>query len=584
MSSRRLTNRILCWNRPVGLMLLLTLAAFAVRLYSIWSNLPDVPNPDEYMLVWPPLRIAYGTWYASGGYPPLHMYVLLGEYGILYTLGAVIGQFAAPMDFAVRMLSNPTPLYLVGRVTSVLLGTASVWLLYAVGRRLYDERTGLLAAAFLAFDTVHVYASQVVKNDVLLVFLLLLCSWFSVGILTEGRGRHYLLAGLSAGLAAAAKYNGAIAIFPILVAHLLRSRAGNIGLFRALLLPLLWLAGLCTLVGFLLGNPTFLLDPGFTLQALGHNSVDFFWDWLGYEGAPLGWIYYPFVALNIAWGIPLQVLALTGFVAAWVRHKPGDLLMGTLPLMNYLMMGAVRVNQPRYFLLGMPLLLLLGAKLLVDAWEWAQLRLPARLQRIGLPLVAALLVAWPAGMSLFQDHMLLQPNPRVTARGWIEENVPSGSRVVVDMVGPQLAASPESLLEYQGPPRGRFEEVRRQIAADRHPSYWVQPIRHYVRGEDYRQGREATVQPLALYRAEGYDYVVTSTHPYNSYLHWPGVAERYPQTMAFYDSLAQEAELLAVFRPAVEDPRDFTITDLDPIPAIRVYALHPQRQETESRP
>jgi hypothetical protein len=545
--------------------------AFAVRVCSIWSNLPLVPNPDEYLIVWPPLRMAYGTWYASGGYPPLYMYIMLVEYGVFYVLGALAGRFAEPMDFARQMIADPTLLYLMGRATSVLLGTATVLALYAVGRRLYDGRVALLAAAFLTFDTVHVYASQVMKNDVLMVFLLILSFWFVCGILQEGRTRHYVLAGLLAGIATAAKYNGAIAVLPIVGAHLLRSRARGTNLVQTFLARPLWLAGLCTVGGFLLGYPTFLLDPGLAWNGLRTNSVDFFWAWLGWEGVPLGWIYYPSIALYVAWGLPLQLLALGGLIAALIRRRPADLLLSVLPLVNYLMMGSVRVNQPRYLLLGMPFLLVLAARLLVSAID--RVRLPDQMKRALLPVGVALLVAWPAGMSFFQDYMLLQPHPWVTARAWIDAHVPASSRVVLDMGGPPLPATPESLMDHYGPPKGHSEEVRREVVASRSPTYWVLPIQHYIRGQPYLEGREATVQPLDWYRAHGYEYIVISSMVYNSYHFWPGVAERYPRTMAFYDEVAHEAELLAEFKPVVNDPRGLMHTDINVIPTIRVYRL-----------
>ena len=253
--------RVMRHDPHIGWVLLLTLLAFLIRVTSIWANLPDVPNPDAFKLIWPPLRMAYGNWRATGGYPPLYIYILLLEYGAAYGLGSLAGSYSGTLDFAAKMIADPTPLYLMGRTTSVLLGTATVPLLYAVGRRLYDGHVGVLAAAFLTVDTVHVYASQVVKNDVLMVFLLLLSFWFACGVLQRGQIRDYALAGLLVGLATAAKYNAVLGILPITAAHILRFREQGRGWPQTLLARPLWLVGLCTLGGFLLGYPHFLLDP-----------------------------------------------------------------------------------------------------------------------------------------------------------------------------------------------------------------------------------------------------------------------------------------------------------------------------------
>jgi len=551
--------------------MLFLVIAFALRLCSIWANLPSVSNPDEFKLVWPPLRMAYGTWYAGGGYPPLYMYVLLVQYGVYYGVGALAGQFAGTLDFARRVIADPTPLYLMGRMTSVLLGVATVALMYAVGRRLYNSRVGLLAAAFLTFDTVHVYASQVVKNDVLMVFLLVAALWFACGIMQMGRTRDYAFAGLSVGLATAAKYNALAGALLILSAHLLYSRVGHKTVIRSLTTPRLWLAGLCTLSGFLLGYPHFVFDPGLALEGLRTNSVGFFWAWLGWEGVPLGWIYYPVIALNTAWGLPLQLLALGGVIAALIRRQPANMLLLVMPVVNYVMMGGVRVNQPRYFLLAMPCLLLLAARFLVDVWDRVG---PAKRVPVAVfAVVVLVLITWPAAFSIFQDVMLLQPDPRVTARQWIAANLPAGCRVVVDMGAPSPPASPESQLAYTGPPKGFFERLARELAANQARACWVLPIQHYVNGEGYQIGREATVEALDWYKINGYRYFVISNLFLSSYQRWPGVAGRYPNTMAFYRDLPTHATLLAEFTPVIADPREDTATDMDMIPTIRVYRL-----------
>lgn len=105
-------------------------------------------------------------------------------------------------------------------------------------------------------------------------------------------------------------------------------------------------------------------------------------------------------------------------------------------------------------------------------------------------------------------------------------------------------------------------------------SYWILPIVHFTNREPYRQGREASVQSLDWYLENGYYYIVTSSYMYETYVRWPGVAERYPKTMAFYQSLEERATLLAEFRPPLENNgRDFVATDLPTIPTIRVYQL-----------
>ena len=57
-------------------------------------------------------------------------------------------------------------IWLIARVVCAALGTLSVWLLYLAGARLFDRRTGLLAAAVLAVAFLPVFYSKLALNDV----------------------------------------------------------------------------------------------------------------------------------------------------------------------------------------------------------------------------------------------------------------------------------------------------------------------------------------------------------------------------------------------------------------------------------
>lgn len=550
---------------------ILTLLAFGLRIWGMWANLPDVPNTDEYQMILPSLRIGYGNLAVTNGYPPLTNFILFFEYTAFYGLGHLLGWFSSPIRFAYQIVADPTPLYLIARTTMALIGAATIPLLYLIGTTLYSRWVGLLAALFLTFDFVHAMLSKVAKVDALMVFLICLSFLYSARVLDKGRMRDYLLAGLFAGLAMAAKYNAILVVVALLVAHVIHSRQAKKPWPQILMATPLWLSGLCALFGFWLGYPHIILDPSMFWQGLQRYSVDFFWSWLGYEGAPPGWNYYPWIALRTAYGLPLQLLVWFGVFAAVYRHKGRDILCLTMPILVYLMMSRFTVNQPRYFLPATPFLLILAAKLLVDLTGKVSVARSRQLSAI----LALLLVALPAAQIVFQNYVYTLPDPRVTARQWIEAQIPAGSRIVLDMEGPRLVESPESWqARNPDPPPSHMLQVEQQVRAAAPVTYWILPIVHYSNREPYRQGTEASVQPLSWYRRNGYRYVVTSTYMYEAYTRWPGVAARYPKTMAFYDSLEEEASLLAEFRPLLEeDGRDFVTTDLSTIPIIRVYEL-----------
>lgn len=63
------------------------------------------------------------------------------------------------------------------RLPSVLLGVASVFLIFRLGQSLYDARTGVFAAALLALSPYHIGYSQEARSYSLLVFLSLWSCW-----------------------------------------------------------------------------------------------------------------------------------------------------------------------------------------------------------------------------------------------------------------------------------------------------------------------------------------------------------------------------------------------------------------------
>src|SRR5271156_5740022 len=64
------------------------------------------------------------------------------------------------------------------RSLSVLFSVASIPVIYLLGRRLFDLRVGLVAAALLALNAYHVQYSQDARSYSLMVFLCLLSSLY----------------------------------------------------------------------------------------------------------------------------------------------------------------------------------------------------------------------------------------------------------------------------------------------------------------------------------------------------------------------------------------------------------------------
>ncbi len=190
-------------------LVLLCVAVWArLRLWGIGEGLPYIYNIDE-AGHFVPKAVAMFSDGLNPRYfvnPPALSYVLHVVFDVWFGGGhAVLREYSR----------HPGEVFLVGRVTVALLGTAAVWMLYLLAARLFDRRIGLLAAAIEAVAFLPVSYGHLALNDAVTLLPLTLSLFGSAGVLRYGRKRDYALAGVGLGLACASKYTAGIAIVPL---------------------------------------------------------------------------------------------------------------------------------------------------------------------------------------------------------------------------------------------------------------------------------------------------------------------------------------------------------------------------------
>ncbi len=235
-----------------------------LRLWGVRQGLPYVYNIDEATHFVPKAveMFQHGLDPHYFANPPAFTYLLHVIYALWYGGGAG----------AQRALElNPTELYTLARVASALLGTASLWLLYATGARLFSRAAGLLAAAILAVAFLPVFYSHLAVNDVPTLAPVTLALLGAAGVLRRGSLLDYALAGIGFGLACASKYTAGIVILPVAAAVVARWRLAGPPATRASIAGIV-LAGVLALAAFLVANPYSLLDYSSFHSELVHQS------------------------------------------------------------------------------------------------------------------------------------------------------------------------------------------------------------------------------------------------------------------------------------------------------------------------
>src|SRR6185295_7122616 len=94
---------------------------------------------------------------------------------LYYVVLRITGSIHSSYEFLVGYFKDPTPFWMMGRITNAVIGTLTALPLYALARRMGGVRAGLLATLFLAFCARHVQLSRLIGVDVLMVALLALC-------------------------------------------------------------------------------------------------------------------------------------------------------------------------------------------------------------------------------------------------------------------------------------------------------------------------------------------------------------------------------------------------------------------------
>ena len=410
---------------------LLFLVAFGVRAWGVRFGLPEYfYHPDEHAIVDRATAILQTGDYNPHwfNYPSTYIYVQALTY-IPYFLVSAARGFGDTVPG-----STPHGFYFAGRLMTALIGALTVPLVYVLGKKAFDRRTGLLSSLLLTFSLLHTVHSHYVTMDIPVTFLVTLSFLFCYLAMDKATTKHYILAGLFAGLAASTKYPAFIVIVPLSLLPLLALRWGE------------WSSlgqrfGLSTgafVAGFLLGTPYAFLDLNTFLNSLGAVLSHYGGAQPGFEGSNSG-IWYIGQMLSSADGI-MFVIGLGGIAWALARHTKKDILLLCFVIPYYLLLSLWRVRFERHLVALLPFLAILAARFLVEGVSWLSKRVkpPAGsnlrevLEILILACLSALAIFMPARTIMSFDAALAQKDHRTIAAEWVNANVPAGSTVVTE--------------------------------------------------------------------------------------------------------------------------------------------------------
>jgi hypothetical protein len=520
------------WPWWLGLGVVLA-AALVVRVWGVKQGMPYAYNADENAHFVPGAIGLFGHGWDPHYFvnPPAYTYLLHVVFAVWFGGRAGVSQAFA---------TNPTEVFVAARLTAAVVGTLAVWFVYLAGARLFGRATGLLAAALLAVSFLTVFYSHLALNDAPTLAPIALSLWGAAGVLREGRVRDYLIAGAGLGLACATKYTGGVVVLPLLAAAGVQLAAPG-GPGRAV--RGIVLAGIVALGAFVVANPYAILDFAAFRDGL-HHQADAADDVAGKLGLTQtsGYLYYLW---TFTWGLGWVPLVAAGVGAGMLAREDRRalLVLGPAPILYVLFMGTQARFFGRWLLPVFPIACLLGAYAIVRLSQLAARRVPALAPGLAA-LGAVLLLGQGVVYSLHSAMTLSQADTRNTTRDWLVDNVPAGTKIVVEPVVPDAWAT-DIGHPYRGTANGarwsKYPTSRSNIAND--GSFVPGPAR-IVNIEDY----ERTLYPglIDRYVQKGYCWVVVGSTQRGRADAQPEVV---PRAIEYYRALERQSTLAFAASP-----------------------------------
>ena len=540
------------------LLTLIILLGLLVRFWGINFGLPLELHSDEHIFIMHALKFGTGDFNPHDFlYPSLTYYLLFILFGFYFVFGYIVGLFHSASDFATLYFTDPSSFYIIGRSLMALLGGATVFIVYLMGKKLFESKVGLVSALFMAFIFWHVRNSHFIKPDVLTTFFVSLTFLFAVYIFLSGDTKFYILCGMMAGLAVASKYTGGVITVCIVMAHILNSFKKQ-NLLKIIFSGKLLLGFFFILIGFFIGSPFAFLDFNSFFPYIIDLSKQVEMAWIGSNYYGNFWLLTLTQHLKAGMGLHFELLGLFGLLYCLVyKRKKEDLLLVSFPILYFMIFGGMKYNFPRFWIPIFPFLLIMGSRLLNEIIFNTRFFMKER--GTILAFVSVLFIIPSVVSDVKYDLLISNKYTSNLAQEWIENNIPPNTKIVVEKrFGLDINRSAESIMAE----RDRELYLSKTNSLKESESHMIESLSEpYENNKQYYDfllaipeeeksyyvynAWSAGEKEYSYYVDNGFRYIVIGLI-YRDYRAQP---EKYPNVNRFYEELFDKGELIKEFIP-----------------------------------
>ncbi|MEN3013174.1 MAG: glycosyltransferase family 39 protein [Endomicrobiia bacterium] len=534
---------------------LVVISAFLLRIWNINWGLPYIYNTDEYKLVNYTLKM--GATRSLNPkffiYPSFYLYFMLFVYFIIFIVGKILGYYASSIDFGIKFLKDPSVIYIATRSFSAFFGFLVVLFSYILAKKMYDKKIGILTALQLTFLPSFVEYSHYAKIEMFSTFLVVIFVYFLYEYFIRNEIKYLYLSCLFLGLAISSRYLPAVCIPAVIFVIFKKKLKLKYYVFCILII----------ICAFLIGTPFALLDyktffkDVFYGHAIGNEvKRNFMYS-----------LYLTVVKNYLFLGSETFILGLLGIsgVVYYILFKSSfkeKLLL--IIFFGYFLISAFHYHTEWHYVAGSYPFLCILASVFVENFRKYKFSHKLIFAIYTILLFIAAIESIKFGLSLgIKDT-------RTEAKEWIENNIPYGSKILIDMhtYSPQIKMTKSQLellykkavelnhykkeyLYYQilAHPGGNYGYEIYQVWR---PFHEVSTIKHEVEEAQKMQRLIDVKKGLDYVKSLGIQYVIINSINYSGY------------PLTFYKEVEQKGLLLKKFVPK---------NKFQPGPTIKIYKI-----------
>jgi 4-amino-4-deoxy-L-arabinose transferase-like glycosyltransferase len=439
------------WKIPPELILLLIIVIFGffLRIDGINFGLPQHFHPDETPLVLSGYQIL-----TTGDLNP-HFFAYPSF--LIYTNSVIFGLYHLLSDSIFNY-----ELYYLARLIVATLGTATIAVIYIIGKELFNNKIGFISAIIFTVLPLAVNDSHYATVDIPLTFFISLSFLFAYYITKRNSIIFFIACGICMGLATSTKYTGGLLGFSFLIAFILRLKFHlniNRNNFFKILFPNEFLKLILTFVvmvlSFFISSPYVLLDNKSSIKTIlgdtnyitrGHGNL--------FINTSIGYIYHfktsfytgltPIILILCILGICLLIISLFN-PSHNVKNITAIILLFSWIIPYYLVIGSWEVKFARYTIPLLPFLSICTAYSIL--WinnkisffmTFEKKRLITTHNNLFLGLLVVIIIISPLLSSFNVDTNLKTEDTRTASMQWIDSHIPYNSSIIWQIFSPEI--------------------------------------------------------------------------------------------------------------------------------------------------